>query len=218
MFQSIQVLQSKWCFDSSLDIYSSSCKYILSFFFLLSVNHEFFCVQMYLIVVDRLQCSEWHNSSGAGTPGEAADVGLSPFCLPSATQGNSLSLFSGGLLFCGSSRTPSVSPVFADLQRYSRGMDCFCWTFLSQNKKPDFLLQNSFLPFFPCWVPLYCAYCGLLHSALYYDVHIFIWMYFFNRCFSYILYIQNPVWPAWPLCLLQRDSFVFIMCAFISES
>lgn len=70
--------------------------------------------------------------------------------------------------------TPSDLPVFAALHRYSRGMDCFCWTFLSQNKRRDFLLQNCFLPFFPCRVPLYYAYCGLLHSAHYFGVYIFI--------------------------------------------
>lgn len=49
--------------------------------------------------------------------------------------------------------TPSDWPVFADLHRYSRVMDCFCWTFLSQNKRPEFSVAKLLFAFFPLLGP-----------------------------------------------------------------
>lgn len=113
------------------------------------------------------------------------------FC--SATWGTlaSSSLFSDRYFSVVVLWAPPDLSIFADLHRYSGVMEYFCWTFLSHHRKR----------FYPCCVPLYCAYCGILHSAHYYGVYIYLGF-----------YIYIILWPAWPSHkrLLQRSIFIFI--------
>ena len=107
---------------------------------------------------DRLQCSGWHNSLfwSLALLGRLQALVCHPLIFPQPYEGHLtlhlyflVGYFSFAVLW-----TRSDLSVFADLHRCSGGMEYFCWTFLSRDKRPWFSAANLLFAFFPLLCPI----------------------------------------------------------------